>query len=55
MAGKVKIEISQSTRDAMNDTGKKGDTYDSLICGMLEVYNQYMIHLAKCRTEPPDE
>ena len=49
MADKVRIEINRSTREAMNNTGRKGDTYDSLIIDMIRVYDMYKIAISKQR------
>ena len=35
MEGKTNIQVSRATRDALIKLGKKGDTYDDIIRGLL--------------------
>jgi hypothetical protein len=54
MSDKVRIEINRSTREAMNETGKKGDTYDTLICEMVRVYDMYISAIKKNNNKSDD-
>lgn len=36
MREKTTIELSTGTRDRLKDLGKKGETYDDIICRLLK-------------------
>ena len=36
MNGKTTIQVSKETKSKLNEIGKKGDTYDSIIQKLLE-------------------
>lgn len=51
---KVRIEINRSTRDAIKDVGNMGDTYDILLCRMIDVYKWYTTKIAERDAERDD-
>jgi len=42
MSSNTQIRISTDTRDALREVGNMGDTYDILICKMIDTYRVYM-------------
>ena len=38
--GKTNIQVSRSTRAALAEIGKKGDSYDDIIIRLLQIYKE---------------
>ena len=52
---KVRIEINRSTRDALKDVGNMGDTYDILLCKMIDTYKVYIEFVSKRNDTSTDQ
>lgn len=51
MTPNTQIRISTDTRDALKEVGNMGDTYDILLCKMIDTYKTYIEFIAK-RNDP---